>query len=555
MIEIIREETLEEREERRKKESGNKKGQREDKRMKGRIKDQTEEAPEAENEHCEEIQSENCGLPKNIRQIGDNNGIEKIYIEDYVMTHMKQLAAYGDEKPKVLILYGKREVIDNQLFWFISGAVQAEAIDSFMDKIVFDEKLWVQINETASRFFNGLAILGWAFLKKNSDSYWDEMISGTHRKFFRPDQKIFFEYIMNERIENMYLFENGKMDRQSGFYIYYDRNEPMQNYMLAYKEEETEQAEEFTGDQATKQFRAIVQEKKEQMRRRHTMGLLYGTSAILVMVIMVIGITMLNNYEKMQNMEKVLYEISGQMEDVQVAETGGEADNKEMADAAGETAENDVVETTAKTITKSPDNEPSQPQDAAGQTADKPTDAAENETVDKPAGNAENETADKPSGNPENETGDKPSGNAENENEGAQTDSAENGTGDKPADNTTNEAGDKPADNTTNEAGDKPSDKNPSDGAEEKIADNKGAEANPNDTPKQEADSNGMAEGGQTAEAAPSIPKEYIIQKGDTLAKISRKFYGTDNMIKKICELNNIQNMDNILYGEKILLP
>ena len=79
--------------------------------------------------------------------------------------------------------------------------------------------------------------------------------------------------------------------------------------------------------------------------------------------------------------------------------------------------------------------------------------------------------------------------------------------------------------------------------------------ANSNDTPKEEADSNEMADGGQAAEAAPSIPKEYIIQRGDTLAKISRKFYGTENMIKKICELNNIQDMDNILYGEKILLP
>lgn len=550
MIEIIREETLEEREERRKKESRSKKGQREDKPVKGRVKDQTEEAPEATNEHYEEIQPENYGLPKNIRQIGDNNSIEKIYIEDYVMTHMKQLAAYGDEKPKVLILYGKREVIDNQLFWFISGAVQAEAIDSFMDKIVFDEKLWVQINETANRFFNGLAILGWAFLKKNSDSYWDEMISGTHKKFFRPDQKIFFEYIMNERIENMYLFENGKMDRQSGFYIYYERNEPMQNYMLAYKEEETEQAEEFTGDQATKQFRAIVQEKKEQMRRRHTMGLLYGTSAILVMVIMVIGITMLNNYEKMQNMEKVLYEISGQMEDVQVAETGKEADNKEMADATGQTTENDVVETTAKTITKSPDGEPVHSQDAVSETGDKSSDAAENETGDKQAGNAENETVDKPSGNTENETGD------------SQTDSVENGTVDKPSDNSENGPGDNPSGNMENETGDRTSNgaedetgKNTADGAEEKNGDSEETAADKNDTSKEEAGSDEMADGGQAAEAVPSIPKEYVIQKGDTLAKISRRFYGTEKMIKKICELNNIQNMDNILYGEKILLP
>lgn len=458
MIEIIREETLKEREERRKKE--------------------------------EEKQQGSSGLPKNIRQIGDSSGVEKIYIEDYVMTHMKQLAAYGDEKPKVLILYGKREIIDGQLFWFISGAVQAEAIDSFMDKIVFDEKLWIQINETANRFFNGLAILGWAFLKKSGDSYWDEMISSTHRKFFRPDQKIFFEYIMNERIENMYLFENGKMDRQSGFYIYYERNEPMQNYMLAYKEEETEQVEEFTGDQATKQFRAIVQEKKEQMRRRHTMGLLYGTSAILVMVIMVIGITMLNNYEKMQNMEKVLYEISGQMEEVQAVETGEEPVSGK---ATGDTG-NDVVETTAGVITKNPD--------------------AETDGSQENPNSAENEN------------------NQDSSEEADPANAAENGNPDS------GEA----ASGQDDSANEEPAGKE--NAAEPDIKSNEAVE-----------NSEGTSQDGQATEAAASIPKEYIIQKGDTLAKISRKFYGTENMIKKICELNHIQDMDNILYGEKILLP
>ncbi|MBD5544824.1 MAG: LysM peptidoglycan-binding domain-containing protein [Lachnospiraceae bacterium] len=495
MIEIIREETLKEREERRKKESGAKKGQADDKRMKGRIKDQKEDATETGNEHYEESQWENHGLPKNIRQIGDNNSIEKIYIEDYVMTHMKQLAAYGDEKPKVLILYGKREIIDGQLFWFISGAVQAEAIDSFMDKIAFDEKLWVQINETANRFFKGLAILGWAFLKKNNDSYWDEMISSTHKKFFRPDQKIFFEYIMNERIENMYLFENGKMDKQPGFYIYYERNEAMQNYMLAYKEEETERAEEFTGDQATKQFRAIVQEKKEQMRRRHTMGLLYGTSAILVMVIMVIGITMLNNYEKMQNMEKVLYEISGQMEDVQMVEAEEDVANREMADAVGQPEENDVVETTAKIITKSPDDAEAGIVDN-GETADDTNSAVNEET----AANLSDAASQEAAALPNDATGEEVT-DSDSVPEEENTTLPENGNQDM---------------ETLNEA----------------------------------------ADSGQAAEeAAASIPKEYVIQKGDTLVKISRKFYGTDNMIQKICELNHIQDMDNILYGEKILLP
>lgn len=535
MIEIIREETLKEREERRKKEQSSKKGQASEKRAKERTKHQGHEAVEAENENYEEKQQGICGLPKNIRQIGDSSGVEKIYIEDYVMTHMKQLAAYGDEKPKVLILYGQREIIDGQLFWFISGAVQAEAIDSFMDKIVFDEKLWIQINETANRFFNGLAILGWAFLKKSGDSYWDEMISSTHRKFFRPDQKIFFEYIMNERMENMYLFENGKMDRQSGFYIYYERNEPMQNYMLAYKEEETEQVEEFTGDQATKQFRAIVQEKKEQMRRRHTMGLLYGTSAILVMVIMVIGITMLNNYEKMQNMEKVLYEISGQMEEVQAVETGEELVSGKATVDTG----NDVVETTAGVITKNPDAE------IDGSKED--SNSAENENSQNSSQEAAYANAEE-NGNPDSGEAAAGQDNGVNEETAANANHAAAGE----------ESGEPGVGTNAGESGngeDQQNEAAPDNAADPNSASKENAAEPDNKSNEAVENSEGTLKDGQATETAASIPKEYIIQKGDTLAKISRKFYGTENMIKKICELNHIQDMDNILYGEKILLP
>ena len=48
---------------------------------------------------------------------------------------------------------------------------------------------------------------------------------------------------------------------------------------------------------------------------------------------------------------------------------------------------------------------------------------------------------------------------------------------------------------------------------------------------------------------------KYIVQEGDTLAKISRDHYGSDEMISEICSLNEISNGDYIQVGEIILLP
>ena len=58
----------------------------------------------------------------------------------------------------------------------------------------------------------------------------------------------------------------------------------------------------------------------------------------------------------------------------------------------------------------------------------------------------------------------------------------------------------------------------------------------------------------ETMAGAP-VYEEYIVQSGDTLAKISREFYGTDEKISEICILNNITNGDYIQAGEIILLP
>lgn len=48
---------------------------------------------------------------------------------------------------------------------------------------------------------------------------------------------------------------------------------------------------------------------------------------------------------------------------------------------------------------------------------------------------------------------------------------------------------------------------------------------------------------------------EYVVQAGDTLAKISREHYGTADRVAEICSLNGISNGDYIQAGEIILLP
>ena len=54
---------------------------------------------------------------------------------------------------------------------------------------------------------------------------------------------------------------------------------------------------------------------------------------------------------------------------------------------------------------------------------------------------------------------------------------------------------------------------------------------------------------------AAQVWQEYTVQKGDSLSKISERYYGTMSRVKDICELNQIAVEDLIYAGQKIYLP
>jgi nucleoid-associated protein YgaU len=49
--------------------------------------------------------------------------------------------------------------------------------------------------------------------------------------------------------------------------------------------------------------------------------------------------------------------------------------------------------------------------------------------------------------------------------------------------------------------------------------------------------------------------QEYIVEKGDTLASISKKIYGDITHVDAICNANGLEDGNLIFIGQKLLLP
>lgn len=432
-------------------------------------------------------------IPKNIRQMGEPEEKRKIYVEDYVVTYLKQYAKEEILNSRGAVLLGDAQEQEGVSYLFIRSALELAEHAVADGTVLFTEELWGQVYEEIGKYFQGQEILGWFLSTPGFSPEISYEILSTHRNYFPGQDKVLFMEDPTEGEETFFAMSQGSLVRQKGYFIFYERNLPMQQYMLEKRGgKSVDNREEFT-DRAARSFRMLVQERKEQSDQKRLMAFLYGASTFLVMVVLVIGITMINNYEKMEQVEMALTNLTQNLENQQ------------------ETAQADIGEGQASPEDLSSLVLGEQPENSSGQTLGE-------------------------TGNPAAPEGTDLDGATDTE-----APTGETGTGGA---DTAGDAGTGGAD-TAGEAG-----------TAGEIPDGSGVEQ-PEPAPEsspQDGGAQGQPDQMQEV-SAPAASGTYIVQKGDTLLSISRRIYGNDRHIKEICQLNNIEDSDKIYAGEKILLP
>lgn len=174
-------------------------------------------------------------LPRNIRQVGLTTGNMRIYIEDYVYTFLTRLArnavGSGKEQGCVAVFTGETKWNNGITYLFIRGALMVEDMEAASDHIDFSEKIWAKIQEDQAKYFPGQEITGWFFSRPQMYMETDELLTRIHLRYF-GGEKVLMLMEPAEKEEAFFFFENGLMVRQRGYYIYYEKNPLMQEYMI-----------------------------------------------------------------------------------------------------------------------------------------------------------------------------------------------------------------------------------------------------------------------------------------------------------------------------------
>ena len=111
---------------------------------------------------------------------------------------------------------------------------------------------------------------------------------------------------VRDKEEKFYIYKFRDMMECGGHYVYYEKNLEMQNYMIATRKRSGFTPSEIIEDRVTKNFRNLVREKTEQNEQRARSRMVYAMSTFLVLVVLVIGVTMINNYDKMKSVQNSL---------------------------------------------------------------------------------------------------------------------------------------------------------------------------------------------------------------------------------------------------------
>lgn len=272
-------------------------------------------------------------LPKNVTRVGQANSHCKIYVEDYVMTYLKQMNTLARDKEMAIALYGIRREEESVSYIFVYGAGRIHSLQ----------------RET-----------------RHLSQAQNQEIEKIRKQYFSDYRFIGYRLLNGDMIDGMHICEQGICRYVEGYAQFYEKNDLMLAYMLSSRENEVEpervNREKYNAEE---QKREIVRKQYQQSKNRSntektSRNVLYGQMKVAVVVafavLCVIGVASVkgsNEPETLQAMsDKILDKLSEDkiLIDDKILETNENTDEQTVET---ETVQQDEVVESSESVQQS----------------------------------------------------------------------------------------------------------------------------------------------------------------------------------------------------------
>lgn len=425
-------------------------------------------------------------LPKNIVQIGKPDPTHKIFVEDYVISYMKQWNKHG-KRDTGIVLFGKKMAEGECRYYFVYGASYMPGVEARAQYLTEEER--EEVEEIRARHFAEYELLGWGELR-------------------------------GELPEGFYMCEHNKGVWVRGYACFFEKNDSMLSFMVTEGSKELEnqtavlhKVPEQTNFIRESNIDARMEErnrKLEQIRQNQVpvtdkviremplkegerKSWKNGAMAMALLVCVVAGLV-LTDTDKRKSLEAMVENVvaiatkeATKLQDSQV----------ENLQAQSLQAQNPV----------------------ASQSEEQLPEAVESQAGVEPQGELASQGEAQPQGEGISQTGTAMQGEVVTQGETPQPQGEVAPQGEMAS------QGESPVQQQSQETSD--------------VV----------------AETNGGAQAQQDDQEVVARYVSYTIQKGDTLLDICRRECGSEAMLQQICQLNSIDDPDDIKIGQIILLP
>lgn len=245
--------------------------------------------------------------PKSVRQIGDIPGRDRIYMEDYVLRFAKRLGEQGHGMEKGAVLLGNTFLYNSEKIYQISGIVE---IPNFADRTgpEFSQDTWNRIYTEVKENFTDLEIIGWYFSARNFAVKDASRLIEIHKRNFQHRDKVLYVYDETEKEDSYFLYRNGQFVRQKGYYIYYEKNPEMLNYMEKEANRHVHIVEQ-EDDRVVRNIRGIMEEKEKTKQQNKESHMGYSLGAMIALIAILVGVAALRNQNTLNQVRDKVNEL------------------------------------------------------------------------------------------------------------------------------------------------------------------------------------------------------------------------------------------------------
>lgn len=201
------------------------------------------------------------------------------------------------------LLLGEVKKSGDSTYIFVKGAVEVTNAGVFTDKIAFTDETWPIAKSVVAQYFGGLSIVGWYLNSTAITSDKMDVINATDKESFGEEDQVF--YMVNPATKSQEFYNKGQdgLEKSSGYAVYFDKNEAMQNYMTSIRKTHMQYRED--SDEATGKYRKLINENSAASKNaKRNFAFIYSLSLLLIIVVLVIGINKINSYDKMKTNTK-----------------------------------------------------------------------------------------------------------------------------------------------------------------------------------------------------------------------------------------------------------